>query len=101
MRSDELVDIFVAIVIGELRTCLDRPYRFDEDTSAGLDRLTVRCAGMVDVPGEVASWRAVDGPLAIDLEEVPRSPHGICDRGWYQIANILDIFARFDRGARK
>lgn len=85
------VEMILAVVVGELVAGFDPLFRKDANTLCSLVdfRLAVRSAGVVDVPGKVAARRAVDGPLAVYIEEVPVRPP-VCLVARNQLTGILD-----------
>src|SRR5262249_15138753 len=67
---DEAVEIIAAVIVGDLLLGLDVAQRPDLDHVPDEVDLGVRPAGMIDVAGEVAAARSVDGPAVVELEQV-------------------------------
>lgn len=59
--ANEFIEIFLAVVVGELFTGFDRASGVDEDFVTFYLDFAVRAAGMVDVPRDVFARGAVDG----------------------------------------
>src|SRR5206468_3908146 len=69
-RLDEAVEMVLAVIVGDLVAGLDVLHGRDQDLAALDVGLGIGPAGMVDVAGDVAPGRAVDGPAAVELEQV-------------------------------
>ncbi len=69
-RCDMLSDVFFAVVIGELFTCLNTLDSVNKNLSADNIRFTVRLTGMIDVASEVIALRTIDSLPRVHLKEV-------------------------------
>src|SRR5262245_38499535 len=70
LRLDEAVEVVLAVVVGDLVARRDILHRRDQDLALHDVGFGVRPAGMVDVARGVAARGTIDGPAAVDLEEV-------------------------------
>src|SRR4051794_34075836 len=69
-RPDEQLEVFLAIVVGNLVARRDGPDRAQEHLAFEECAFGVRPAGMIGVTAYIAPRGAVDAPAAVDLEHV-------------------------------
>jgi len=69
---DERIEIIAAIVIGDLVPRLDVLDRTDLDDVFDEIDFRIGSARMIDIARPVSAAGAVDGPAAVDLEEIAR-----------------------------
>jgi hypothetical protein len=67
---DEVVEIFLSIVVGYFLSRRDVTQGYNHHPSLARYRLRIRPAGMVYVTRHVPSRRAVDGPFAVEFEHI-------------------------------
>ena len=68
--TNDVVEVLLAVVVGQLLARLDVAAGVDEDFLSPCARLAVRPAGVVDVAADVLPARPVDDPPRVHLEEV-------------------------------
>src|SRR5262249_10655540 len=73
-RLEELVEIFLAVVVGDLLAGLDGPPGVDLDLAPDSVRLRVRLARMIDVARRIGARRALDRPSLVEVEPVLAPP---------------------------
>src|SRR5262249_19066550 len=89
LRLDEAVEVLLAVVVGDLVARRDVLDRADDDLALLDVALGVGAARVVDVAGDVAPDRAVDGPLLVDLEQVA-IVHLVGDLVWNPRSPVFD-----------
>lgn len=86
---DEALEVVLAVVVGDFLPLFDIPLGHDKDSTATVESLTVRPAGVVSVARGVVARTAVDIPAGIHIKHVavvPLIPH----RGRDPFADVLD-----------
>src|SRR5205807_9692686 len=68
--ADDVVQVILAVIIGDLFARLDRPERVHKHAALTDGHVRIRIAGMVEVARDIAARRAVDGRAAVHLEQV-------------------------------
>lgn len=67
---DVFIEILLAVVVGKLFTRPDVPACIDKNMTAFYLRFAVGTTRMIDIPGDICAYGAVDRPTCIYLEEV-------------------------------
>src|SRR5256885_9308776 len=67
--SGVLVQIFVLVIVRQLRTLRNALDRFDPDMSALDERIAIRITGVIDEACVVSIERGVDDPFAVQREQ--------------------------------
>src|SRR6185312_2922957 len=68
--ADDVLEVIDAVIVGEFLARLDGARRVDEDALAADRGVGIRIAGVIEVARDVAAALAVDGPAAVDLEQI-------------------------------
>jgi hypothetical protein len=67
---DEIIIIFLAVIVGYFLPRRDRAQRHEHDLSLAHYRLRIWPAGMIHVTRHIPAWGAVDRPSAVEFEHV-------------------------------
>jgi hypothetical protein len=88
-RSDEPIEVFLAVVVGKLVARFDSLLGVDKDARAVYLRLTIWPAGVIYVARSVAARAAVPRQLLINREEI-LAAFFVCLSFPYQRTEILN-----------
>lgn len=70
VRFKELVEVFLAVVVGKFFASLDVLNGVDLHLASNDAGFAIRATGVVDVAGGIVVFLSVDRPLGIDIEQI-------------------------------